>query len=238
MRERKSFLAVCVLVFAFALLAQAQDDSPSLGDVARQARLQKQQKDAQTQSADSDSAPAKDAQTSAQTSAVQNKDVQNNGAQDNIIQKKDNQNPNAPMPARPPKPGKHVITNDEIPSSGGPTGYRPPPGPRSWNTQPDPGTNQPASADGKLPADYWAAQIQSQKTAVASLQSQIDQVNDSIQYAGGNCVSGCQQWNEQQKQKQDQVESMKAQLEQQQKRLEDMQERARQQGYGSSVYDP
>jgi hypothetical protein len=31
---------------------------------------------------------------------------------------------------------------------------------------------------------------------------------------------------------------MKAQLEDQQKRLEDMQEAARQQGYGSAVYDP
>jgi len=31
---------------------------------------------------------------------------------------------------------------------------------------------------------------------------------------------------------------MKSQLEDQQKKLEDMQDSARQQGYGSSVYDP
>jgi hypothetical protein len=233
MRERKSFMAVCVLVFAFALLARAQDDSPSLGDVARQARQQKQQKDAQTQSVDNNNAPAKDAQTTSQTSAVENKDVQNNAAQDNNAQNKDNKSPNAATPAKPSKPAKHVITNDEIPSTGGPTGYRPPPGPKSWNTQPlDNGETA------KRSVGYWTSQIQAQKNAITNLQNQIDQVNSSIQYAGGNCVSGCEQWNEQQKQKQEQVESMKAQLEQQQKRLEDMQEMARQQGYGSSVYDP
>jgi hypothetical protein len=46
------------------------------------------------------------------------------------------------------------------------------------------------------------------------------------------------QWNERQQQKQQQVEVMKSQLEDQQKKLEDMQDSARQQGYGSSVYDP
>jgi hypothetical protein len=51
-------------------------------------------------------------------------------------------------------------------------------------------------------------------------------------------VSNCVQWNEEQKRKQDQVETMKGELEQQQKRLEDLQEAARKQGFGSSVYDP
>jgi hypothetical protein len=45
------------------------------------------------------------------------------------------------------------------------------------------------------------------------------------------------QWNERQKEKQDQVESMKAQLEEQKKQLENMQESARKQGFGSSVYE-
>ena len=48
--------------FVFALAAHAQDDqSPSLGDVARQARLQKQQKDAQTKDVQSRDAQSKDA---------------------------------------------------------------------------------------------------------------------------------------------------------------------------------
>jgi len=70
------------------------------------------------------------------------------------------------------------------------------------------------------------------------LQSQIDSLSDSIKFAPANCVSGCVQWNERQRQKQDQVDSMKLQLADMQKHLEDMQEACRQQGFGSSVYDP
>ena len=77
-----------------------------------------------------------------------------------------------------------------------------------------------------------------QKSAIANLKSDIESLSASIEYAGANCVSGCVEWNERQKQKQDQVESMKVQLAEQEKRLEDMQESARKQGYGSSVYDP
>jgi uncharacterized protein HemX len=71
-----------------------------------------------------------------------------------------------------------------------------------------------------------------------SLQSNIDKLNDSIQFAPGNCVAGCVQWNERQKQKQQEVERLRSQLETQKKRLQSMQESARQQGYGGTVYDP
>ena len=63
-------------------------------------------------------------------------------------------------------------------------------------------------------------------------------LSDSVRYAGANCVANCAKWNERQQQKQEQVESMKAQLEEQQHRLEEMQEAARRQGFGSAVYDP
>jgi hypothetical protein len=91
---------------------------------------------------------------------------------------------------------------------------------------------------GKLPPDQWKSRILAQKNAVSTLHSNIDKVNESIQFAPGNCVSGCVQWNEHQKQKQAEVERMQAELKEQQKRLEDMQDAARQQGYGSSVTDP
>jgi len=91
---------------------------------------------------------------------------------------------------------------------------------------------------GKLPPDQWKSRISAQKNAVSTLQSNIDKVNESIQFAPGNCVSGCVQWNERQKQKQAEVERMQAELKEQQKRLEEMQDAARQQGYGSSVTDP
>jgi LAS superfamily LD-carboxypeptidase LdcB len=95
-----------------------------------------------------------------------------------------------------------------------------------------------AAPSGKLPPDQWKSKILAQKNAVNTLQGNIDKVNESIQFAPGNCVSGCVQWNEHQKQKQADVERMQAELKDQQKRLDDMQEAARQQGYGSSVTDP
>ena len=89
-----------------------------------------------------------------------------------------------------------------------------------------------------MPAEQWKSQIQSQKNQIASLQTQIDQLNESIHFAPANCVENCVSWNERQKEKQQQVERMQAQLEEQKKRLDEMQESARKQGYGSSVYDP
>ena len=70
------------------------------------------------------------------------------------------------------------------------------------------------------------------------MESEIADLSESIRYAGANCVANCVEWNERQKQKQDQVESMKAQLEEQKKQLENMQDSARKQGFGSAVYDP
>ncbi len=73
---------------------------------------------------------------------------------------------------------------------------------------------------------------------MATLQGQIAELANSIQYAGSNCVSNCAEWNQHQQAKQQQLELMKSQLEQQQKNLEDMQDGARKQGFGSAVYDP
>jgi len=91
---------------------------------------------------------------------------------------------------------------------------------------------------GKLSAEEWRTRIESQKAAVTTLQNGLDALSKSIQFAPGNCVSGCVQWNEKQVQKQQEVDRMQQELKQQQKQLEDMQESARQQGYGSSITDP
>ena len=98
------------------------------------------------------------------------------------------------------------------------------------NPQPD--------GDSGAGADQWKEQILAQKNSLMTLQSQIAELANSIQYAGANCVANCVQWNERQQQKQEQLETMKAQLEQNQKSLEEMQDAARKQGFGSSVYDP
>jgi hypothetical protein len=178
-----------LLFFSVSLLAVVSNgqDSPSLGDAARQARQQKQQ---------------------------QQKDPQ-------------------PKAAPGSKTAK-VITNDEIPAHIVPVANHSGSGDESQAHA----ESQPSSGGPKIPAEQWKAQILSLKNAIASLQSDIARLNDSIHFAPANCVANCVQWNERQQQKQQQVEVMKSQLEDQQKKLEDMQDSARQQGYGSSVYDP
>jgi hypothetical protein len=210
-------------VFLGALAAQAQDDAPSLGDAARQARLQKQQKEAQAaKDAQSTGSAAKDAQTP----DVQGKDVQDKDAQGKDIQSKD-----AAKNTESLKP-KKVITNDEIPEHIGPTSTLKPVSQPQGGIYPQPAGNNQAAAD------QWKARILQMKSSIASVETQISNLEHSVQYAGGNCISGCVQWNERQQQKQEQAEVMKQQLEQQKKQMEQMQEMARRQGFGSSVYDP
>jgi hypothetical protein len=218
-----TFRAVILLLSALALvavLANAQDDeSPSLGDVARQARLKKQkeaQADAKDQTqAQSQPGNAANAGKVAVGKTASDKDASGN---DTLLV----------------KGSKKVITNEELPEHVGPTSTLPQ-HPRNTNL-PD----QPAQdyADGKVPAQYWKAQIRALKEGISNLESQIQDVTDSIRYASGSCVSNCAQLNEQQQQKEQEVKMMTSQLAQQQQSLETMQETARKQGYGSSVYDP
>ncbi len=168
-------------VFVFVRSAYAQDP-PSLGDVARQQRLQKEQ---------SEGTLGKD----------------------------------AAIP--------RVVTNEEIPEHAGPQ-------PAGASVRGERGPSMPASSNGaKQSAERWKSQIQAQKAQIASLQKQMDKVNQSIHFANHECAGPrCVQWNERQQEKQQQVERMQAQLDGQKKRLEEMQESARKQGYGNSVYDP
>lgn len=130
-----------------------------------------------------------------------------------------------------------VITNEEIPEHTAAA-------PESTNDSGASATS--AHADTAAPSDGTKppteedvkSQIQAGKGEIASLQKHIDEANESIKFAPANCVSGCEQWNERQKEKQQQVERMQAQLEELKKHLDEMQESARKQGLGSSVYEP
>ena len=220
MRKLRSlFILFSAGVVVTTLAAHGQDEAPSLGDVARQARLQKQQKDAQAKDG-----PAKDAQPAAAPTV--SKDTTSKSVPGNpllkVVSAKDAQT----------KP-KKIVTNDEIPEHIGPTSTLPTKA-KTTGTYTPPSTGE----DEKVPPEYWKSQIKAQKAAIASLQSQISNLAASIQYAGGNCVSGCVEWNEEQQRKQQELESMKSQLEQMQNQLEEMQDTARKQGYGTAVYDP
>ncbi|HKV82041.1 MAG TPA: hypothetical protein VJP02_28090 [Candidatus Sulfotelmatobacter sp.] len=180
----------------------AQDPPPpvptlSLGEIARQVKLKKQQREAQLKAKE---APSQDAQASAATPA-------------------------------PPAKTAHLVTNDDAPERATVT---------SVSTHPAsvPADSQADTGDHQAKAEKWKSQILAQKNAVAQLQQEMKSLGDSIHFAGGNCIANCAQWNERQQQKQQEVDSMKAQLEEQQKALEEMQEAARKEGFGSTVYDP
>jgi LAS superfamily LD-carboxypeptidase LdcB len=143
------------------------------------------------------------------------------------------QNKDAQSKTKTPAKSPRVITDEDVAHSV--TDAAPASADRSDSMAANSSADVPA---GKLPPDQWKSRILAQKNAVSALKSNIDKVNESIQFAPGNCVSGCVQWNERQKQKQGEVERMQAELKDQQKRLDAMQDAARQQGYGSSVTDP
>jgi predicted RNase H-like nuclease (RuvC/YqgF family) len=207
MRKIFFLLAVCVFV---CVVAHAQDDSPSLGDVARQARSQKQQKDAQPKDATAKDATSPASATDAKNAIPNSKDA----AQ-------------AKVP--------HVITNEELPEHTA-SAARSEKKTDSGETDAPQDASQP-TGDRASQAEQWKSQIQQQKSSIADLQRQIDGLSKSIQYAPANCVENCQQWNENQQRKQQQVDSMKSQLEELQHHLEEMQDSARKQGFGSNVYD-
>jgi hypothetical protein len=96
-----------------------------------------------------------------------------------------------------------------------------------------------ASTESKLKqGEHWKAQIVAQKSAVATLQGQMEKLSSSIHYVEANRYYNGVQHNERQAQKQEQLEQMRKQLEEQKQKLADMQETARHAGFGSTVYDP
>ena len=170
-------LSAGVLLLAGTVAAQ---DSPSLGDLARQQRQQK----------------------------VQSKSVS----------------------AKSSNPSAKIITNEEL-SKG--AGSESPTAAKAGES-----ATPSASSDTKQSPEDLKSEILLQKTQIASLQTQINEVNESIQFAPPNCVSNCVQWNEHQKEKQQQVERARTLLEELKKHLGEMQESARKQGLGGAIYEP
>lgn len=187
MRTPKILFLVAVAICTSLLRAQ---DSQSLGDAARQARLQKHEKDAK----------AKDAPTPTNT-------------------------------AQPATPPKKVVTNEDIPEHVGSTLTSP------GHTDSAVPVYNPSGGPRKLNGEQWRTLIQAQKSALVSMQRQIDRLSESLQHPE-TCIAGCTQRNERQREKEVQLDAMKAQLEQRQKMLEELQDAARKQGFGSAVYDP
>jgi len=173
---------------------------PSLGEIARQLKLKKQQREAQLKQA-------------------------------NEATPQETQAPEA-TPAATPTKAAHLVTNDDSAEQASVTPVSTHP------ASPDKADPQNDSGDHQAKAEQWKSKILAQKSEIAALEQDIKSIGDSVHYAGANCVANCAQWNEKQQQKQQDVDTMKAQLEEARKQLEDMQESSRKEGFGSSVYDP
>jgi hypothetical protein len=195
---------LCSTSYAQDQQTSAQDPPPpaptlSLGEIARQVKLKKQQREAplKAREAANQSAPVSEA-----------------------------------TPAAPPARTAHLVTNDDTPerASVAPVSTHP--------ASSDAADSPTDTGDHEAKGENWKSQIVAQKSNIAALQQDIRSLSESIHFAGGNCVANCAQWNERQQQKQQEVDTMKAQLEEQKKALEEMQESARKEGFGSSVYDP
>ena len=127
---------------------------------------------------------------------------------------------------------RKVVTNEEIPEH--------PESVSSGSVSSDEHEGSPATSasNDTHSAEEWKAKIQAQKSAVASLQNQIDRLNSSIHFVEANRYSNGVRYNQHQIEKQDEAQRLQKQLDEQKKKLEDMQESARRAGLGSSVYDP
>jgi predicted RNase H-like nuclease (RuvC/YqgF family) len=123
-----------------------------------------------------------------------------------------------------------IITNDDL---GEPADGEPKDG--SARGKPDDPHAKPL---GSKTAEQWKAEIEAQKTAIVNLQSRIDRVNSSVRFTQTTRTWNAVRHNERQEQKLDDVQQMQNQLAEAQKRLEQLQESVRQEGFGSSVYDP
>ena len=130
-----------------------------------------------------------------------------------------------------------VVTDEDIPDH--PNSDSDKSEDNSANTASDASTDKHSSADAKLQTgEEWKSAIGEQKQAVAEMQSQLDKLNASIHYVEANRYSNGVEYNQYQARKQKEADRMQAQLDEQKRKLSDMQEKARSQGFSSTVYDP
>jgi hypothetical protein len=199
------------LWFCLAAMSYGQ----SLGDVAREERLKKQNQNPQTQ-----------------TPPDQNPPGQNSPSQNLQTRTPQSQNPQTQDPGNEsPQTAHKVFTNEDLASGDNDEDAEEP----VANAQHHDSPSRPL---GSKSAAQWKAEIAKQRSMVTSLQNQIEKVNASIHFAPGNCVRNCVEHNEHQVEKQDQVQRMQEQLEEAKKTLDDLQEGARREGFGNAVWEP
>jgi hypothetical protein len=123
-----------------------------------------------------------------------------------------------------------VLTNDELsPTSGSESK---PVTPKSVHSA------EPVEKSKTASADELRNKIDKQKQRIALLQDAIDKLQGSIQYVQNNrnIYVNAPEYNEEQKERQQQIDQLRGRLESAKSELSDLQEQARQAGYGNAVY--
>jgi predicted RNase H-like nuclease (RuvC/YqgF family) len=86
--------------------------------------------------------------------------------------------------------------------------------------------------------DQFKSAIARQKGVVTDLKARIDKLNASIHFVEANAYSNGVEYNKLQAHKQQEAERLQRQLDEQKRHLEQLQEKARNAGYASAVWDP
>ncbi len=126
-----------------------------------------------------------------------------------------------------PSTSKKVITNEDIPEHS------------DESDDPIRGDDYvPPATNNRHSAAQWKSAILQQKTAIAALQKNVDQMKGSIHFIEANAFRNGVQYNQRQMHKQQDAEQMQKQLDAMKRGLEEMQDGARRAGFGNAVYDP
>jgi hypothetical protein len=120
-----------------------------------------------------------------------------------------------------------VITNEDLGSGG----HSDPAAKADSQSAPD------KAAQKKKSAEEWKQNISQQKSVVASMQKDCDELEKSVRFVTANGYSNGPQHNAAQQKKLDRLEVMKVRLQQEKDKLAALRDGARKDGYGSVVYD-
>jgi len=136
--------------------------------------------------------------------------------------------------AKDPQAAAKVVTNDEIPESPDASAGS------SDDTDAAPPESSAAAARSaeKKTAEQWKAEIEARKSRIATLQSQVEKLNNSVHFVEANRYYNGVQYNQYQLKKQQEAQRLQKQLDREKKALVDAQEFARKDGFGTAVYDP
>jgi predicted RNase H-like nuclease (RuvC/YqgF family) len=135
------------------------------------------------------------------------------------------------------KPAHKVITDEDMPEH--PADPASPSDSDNASSTANPiGDDESNTANKEQRGEELKQAISAEKQAIAETQNQIDKANDSVHYVEANRYSNGVQYNEHQARKQEEIKRLQTQLDERKRKLSDLQEKARREGFSSTIYDP